>query len=151
MYSMSWRKNVRRLRRKNTEREKKEKLKQRKTEMKIIEHRAEYMEAFLKKNEKGEKWWVKWKDVELGEYIGEGNPQTTINKIRAHDFKLKSLYVLIKKDTSLNRLTVYDGLSNWCGCGEIDKGKEVFIHHVRRNHKGKVPKNSCISRPIWYD
>ena len=136
------------MRRKNTEREKKEKLKQRKTEMKIIEHRAAYTEAFLKKNEKGEKWWVKWKDVELGEYIGTGNPQKTINKIRAHNFKLKLLYVLIKKDTLLNRLTMYDGLSNWCRCGWIYQGKEVFIHHVRRNHKGKVRKNSCINRQI---
>ena len=85
--------------------------------MKIIEHRAPYTETFPKKNEKGEKWWVKWKDVELRENTGAGNPQTTINKIRAHDSKLKSLYVLIKKDTPLNVLTVYDGLSNWCGCG----------------------------------
>ena len=69
--------------------------------MKIIENRAVYTETFLKKNEKGEKLWVKWKDVELGEYIGPGNPQTMINKVRAHDFKLKSLHALIKKDTPL--------------------------------------------------
>lgn len=119
--------------------------------MKIIDNRAAYTETFLKKNEKREKLWIKLKDVELGEYTGAGNPQTTINKIRAHDFKLKSLYVLIKKDTPLNRLTVYDGLSNWYGCGEFDQGKEVFIHHARLNHKGKAPKNSCINRPIWYD
>ena len=110
--------------------------------MKIIQHRAAYTETFLKKNEKGEKLWIKWKDVELWKYTGAGNPKTTINKIREYDFKLKSLYMLIKKDSHLNRLTMYDGLSNWCGCGEIDQGKEVFIHHARLNLKGKVPKNS---------
>ena len=51
---------------KNSKKEKKkEKLKQRKLEMKIIEHRAIFQEEFLKKNEKGEKLWIKWKDVEL--------------------------------------------------------------------------------------
>ena len=69
--------------------------------MKIIEHRAAYTETFLKKNKKGENLWIKWKDVEFGEYTGAGNPQATINKVRAHDFKLKSLHALIKKDTPL--------------------------------------------------
>ena len=56
--------------------------------------------------------------------------------------------MLLRKDTPLNRLTVYDGLSNW---GEIDQGKEVFIRHVRKAHKGVIPKNSCVNQPIWYD
>ena len=81
---------------------KKEKKKQRNLEMKVIEQRALYTNAYLKKTQEGEKWWLKWKDIEVGEYTGAGNPQTIINKIREHDYKIKSLLVLLKKDTPLN-------------------------------------------------
>ena len=124
-----------------TKEKKKEKKKQRNLEMKVIEQRVSFTNEFLKKTQEREKWWLKWKDVELGEYTGRGNPQTIINKIREHDYKIKSLLVLLKKDTPLNLLTVYDEFSNWCGCGEIDQGKEVFIYHVRQAHKGVIPKN----------
>ena len=93
--------------------------------MKIIEKRAAYMKTILKKNEKGEKLWVKWKDVELGEYIGPGNPQATINKVQAHDFKLKSLYALIKKDTLLIASPCM--MVSQTGTGEIKGKKYLFI------------------------
>ena len=33
------------------------------------------MGTYLKKNEKGkEEYFVKWKDVEVGQYIGSGSP-----------------------------------------------------------------------------
>ena len=129
----------------------KQKKKQRRMELKVIENRASYLQTYLKKTEKGETYSLKWKQIDIGEYTGRGNPQPIIDKIKAHNFEQKLLYVLINKDTPLNRLTLYDGLSNWCGCGEIDQGLDVFINHVRRVHKGIIPKNSVINRPIWYD
>ena len=126
----------------------KQKKNQRRLELKVIENRAAYMQSYLEKTEKGEVFSLKWKGINIGEYNGRRNPQPIIDKIKAHNFEQKFPYVLIKKDTPLNHLTIYDGLSNWCGCGEIDNGMDVFINHVRKAHKGIIPKNSMINRSI---
>ena len=77
----------------------KQKKKQRKLELKVIENRASYMQSYLKKTEKGETYVLKWKQIDIGEYTGRGNPQPIIDKIKAHNFEKKLLYVLINKDT----------------------------------------------------
>ena len=77
--------------------------------MKEIDQWTSFTNAYLKKTQEGEKWWLKWKDVELWEYTGDGNPQTIINKIRENDYKIKSLFVLLKMDVPLNCHKVNDG------------------------------------------
>lgn len=67
---------------KETKKEKKKnKKQQRKMEMKVMELRAIYMQTFLKKKKEGDKYFLKWKDIEIGEYLGSGNPQIMIDKI----------------------------------------------------------------------
>ena len=58
---------------KNKQKIKAEKAKQKKQEFLIFLQRAKYMETYLKKTKKGEKFWNKFKGVELGEYTGTGN------------------------------------------------------------------------------
>ena len=79
---------------------KKERKIQRKEELKIIANRAAYLKASLKANEDGvEKYILKWKEVEIGDYVGQGHPQVAINNILTHKYKDNLLNVLIKKDT----------------------------------------------------
>ena len=48
------------------------------------------MSTYLKKNEKGkEEYFVKWKDVELGQYIGSGSPAQTISNFLEYKYKGK--------------------------------------------------------------
>ena len=137
---------------KENKREKKnERKKQRKKELKIINYRAANTNVKIDKTEKGEKFFVYWKEKEIGEYIGEGLPQMVLNKFRAHQFKLNMLFVRLKRDTPLKSFTVYDGFSHWCSCGPIDMDKENFISHVKRQHQGIIPKESQLNRPFWFD
>ena len=45
---------------------KSKKQKQKELEEKIIRYRALYMDTFLKETDKGQKYFLKWKNVELG-------------------------------------------------------------------------------------
>ena len=61
--------------RKGKKQKNKEKKKQRRKELEIIHSRIQYMDTYLKKNEKGkEEYFVNWKDVEIGQYIVPGSP-----------------------------------------------------------------------------
>ena len=123
-------------------------------------NRANHMNSELKKTEKGEIWIIKWKEMEIREFIGPGLPKVTINKIQQHQFNPKSFNVLVKKDTPRCNLTLYDGFSFWCGCGEIDYDRVNFWLMWRRNiriwfqntPKSIVPSGSigCITRRIWW-
>ena len=68
------------------------------------------MNSFVKRTEKGEKYFLKWNDIEIGEYTGFGNPQINKNKIKAQIFKKDSLYIFLKIDITLNSLIMYEGL-----------------------------------------
>ena len=138
---------------KKKEKEENEKLKkeQKILEKKIAELRSSYMTFFLDKTQKGEVFKAKWKDLVIGDYIGPGLPTTAIENIQKHRYKFEYLNVLLEKDIPIKRLTLYDSLSNWCGCGEIDAEKNVFLWHVRRHHKGMIPKKSQINRYPWLD
>ena len=57
----------------------------------------------------------------------------------------------MKKDAPLKRFTLYDGLTNWCKCGEIDLSKEAFISHVKRYHNGIILANVNVNRLFWLD
>ena len=129
--------------RKGKKEKNKEKKKQRRKEFEIINNRVQYMVTYLKKSEKGkEKYFVKWKDVELGQYIGTNSPAQTISNFLEHKYEDKYLFVLIKRNTLLDRFTLYNGLSNWCACDEIDLGKDIFCKHVKLKHNGMIPMNS---------
>ena len=130
----------------------KERKKARKEELKIIEFRAQYMTTeLIKKENKGEVFAVKWKNINLGEFIGEGLPQATIENIKQHKFSKNLLNVVAKKDAPLRCFTLYNGLTNWCKCGEIDMSKEAFIRHVKRHHNGIILAKSSLNRPFWLD
>jgi hypothetical protein len=82
------------------------------------------MGTYLKKNEKGkEEYFVKWKDVELGQYIGSGSPAQTISNFLEHKYEDKFIFVLLKRNTPLGRFTLYNGLSNFFSCGELILGR----------------------------
>ena len=70
------------------------------------------MQSYLKKTEKGEVYSLEWKGIFIGEYTGRGSLQPIIDKMKTHNFEQKFLYVLTKKDTPLNRFTIFEGLSN---------------------------------------
>lgn len=67
---------------------KKQKIRYRREELKIIENRDEYLKASLKANEDGvEKFVLNWRDIEKGDYIFPGHPQVAINIILTHKYK----------------------------------------------------------------
>ena len=136
---------------KNKQKIKAEKAKQKKQELLIFQQRAKYMETYLKKTEKGEKFWIKFKGVDLCEYTRTGNPQPIIEKFQHHQFKGKLLNMMTTKEIPLNKATLYEGLTNWCACGELDMDKDVFANHVDRKHKRKIPSRSQLNRPFWFD
>ena len=113
--------------------------------------RTSYMDFFLEKTQKGEVFKAKWKELVLGDYIGPGLPSIAIQNILQHRYKFQYLKVLVEKDFPIKNLTLYEHLSNWCGCGEIDAEKNTFLWHVRTHHKGIIPKNSQINRYPWLD
>lgn len=127
------------------------KQKQKELEEKIIRYRALYMDTFLKETDKGQKYFLKWKNVELGEYIGSGLPQTVIENFKKDRYDFKNLNVLVKKFSPIKSITLYKGFSNWCACDEICQGVDVFTDHVVRHHKGIIPMNSQLNRPFWQD
>ena len=96
---------------KDKKEKKKEKLKARKKarkeELKIIDFRAQYMTTeLIKKENKGEVFMVKWKDIKLGEFTGLGLPQNAIKNIKQHKFSKNLLNVVVKKDAPLKRFTL---------------------------------------------
>ena len=130
---------------------KKQERQQRKFELQILHARFNNLDCFLKKTEKGDKPFLKWKNFEIGEFKGTGHPNQIIQKYQQHQYEDKLMQVYVKKEIPLSRFTLYGGFSNWCGCGEIDLGNDVFSDHVKRHHHGKIPVNSHLNRPFWLD
>ena len=105
---------------KNEEKKRKHKrrIKQRKLELKI----SKFLSDKLEKTEKGEKFFIYWKNLKLGEYTGTGLPRTMIKPLQEHQFEKKLIFKLLRRATPLNNFPLYEGLTNYCGCGEIDLG-----------------------------
>ena len=55
------------------------------------------MNTLLKEIEKGQKYFLKWKNIELGEYIGSGLPQIVIENFKKDKYDYTNLNVLVKK------------------------------------------------------
>ena len=121
--------------------------------MKIINYRATNTKLKMKKTEKGDKFFLYWKNKEIGEYTGGGLPQIVLNNFQTHQFKMNMIYVRLKKDTPLKSFTVSDGFSQWWSCEPsiLDMDKEYFIYHVKRHHQGVIPHDSQLNRPFWLD
>ena len=47
------------------------------------------METYLTKTEKGEKFWIKFKGVDLGEYMGTGKPNQLFQNTSIINLKCK--------------------------------------------------------------
>lgn len=105
----------------------------------------------LKKMEKGDVQILQWKGQEVGEIIGRIQTEEVIKKFQQHQYNKSWILALVNKETPLRNLTLYHGLINWCGCGEIDLGSEIFAYHVRRFHNGIIPIHSQLNRPFWFD
>ena len=140
-------KNKKMKRKEKRNKQKREKNKQ----WKIVHHRAQHMTIGLKKTGKGDVQILQWKGQEVGEIIGRFQTEETIKKFQQHQYNKSWILALVNKETPLRNLTLYQGLTNWCGCGEIDLGSEMFAYHVRRFHNGIIPIHSQLNRPFWFD
>jgi len=105
LYSILKEMTVKEEKRKN-KKEKKEKRKEKKYQIKIMMNITLYKNSEMKKTEKGDKMMIKWKNMEIGEFIGQVLPQVTIEKIKQHQFNPKLLNVLFKKNSPINSLTL---------------------------------------------
>ena len=56
-----------------------------------------------------------------------------------------------KKATSIRKLKLIHGFTNWCTFGKTDLPKTKFIKHVRDIHDGIALPNSYLNRPPWID
>ena len=125
---------------------------QREKEIQIMKLRAQHSECKLKKiPERGEVQWMYWKDKEIGEYIGPGLLGPILHKLRFNLFKWEQMLMLVDKAAPYKILKIYDGLSHWCACGQIDMNARDFIAHTKEHHHGIVQKFSQINRPPWFD
>ena len=61
------------------EKRKKEK-QQRKYELQILHTRFDHLDCFLKKTEKGDIPFLKWKNIEIGEFTAAGLPNQVLQK-----------------------------------------------------------------------
>ena len=94
---------------------KKSKERNRALEINIIKKRAKYFEGFLERTDRrGNIFWTKWKEIELGECTGPKRLSFTIDKIRLREYNLKYINILHEKAAPYQIFTLYPGLSNWC-------------------------------------
>ena len=129
--------------RKEKKHKNKEKKKQRRKELEIIHDRVQYLGTYIKKDKKGkEEYFVKWKDVELGQYIRPGSPAQTISNFLEHKYEDKFIFMLLNRNTPLGHFTLYNGLSNFCSCGQIALDKDIFSECVKLKHNGIIQMNS---------
>ena len=142
---------VKEMKKKEKKETEKKKVEQKELEKKIMILRASYLDFVQEKGTEGEIFKAKWKGIDLGDYEGPGLPSIAIKNILEHRYKFKYLNVLVDKDLPSKSLTLYEHLSNWCGCGEIDAEKNFFLKHVKLRHKGLIPRNSQINRYPWLD
>jgi len=124
---------------------------ERKKQLKIIENRASHIGFELKKTPKGEKFYMKWKELEIGMLTVNYPPMEIPKNFRQNRYNKKWIFVTANKEIPLKDFTLYDGFSNWCACGEIDLNPETFISHVKRHHHGAIPIFSQLNRPFWFD
>ena len=136
---------------KNRKESKKSKKKQKELEKKIFELRLKNMEIKRRKTDNGDVMTVYWKEKQIGDYIGPGLPTVVLDKLSQHKYNWKYVNVLVEHDIPCKKFTLYEGLSNWCGCGTQDLTKRDFIGHTTVKHHGMIKKNSQINRPFWLD
>ena len=105
----------------------------------------------LSKTEKGEKYFLFWKGIKIGQILGDNPPLSIPQKFRQHCFNKQWIFISVRKETPLRNFTLYPGFTNWCSCGEIDLSPETFIAHVKRHHNGTIPIHSQLNRPFWFD
>ena len=63
---------------------KKQERQQRKFELQILHARFNNLDCFLKKTEKGDKPFLKWKNFEISEFKGMGHQNQIIQKYQQH-------------------------------------------------------------------
>ena len=140
----------RRMKQNGIERKKKEETKE--IQLKVLKDRAQYSSCKLKNVEgKGEVQWLFWKEKEIGEYIGPGLLAPTLVKFRHNLFKWEQIHMLVERAAPYKVFKIYDGLSHWCPCGEIDLDSRSLIGHVKDHHHGIILKNTQLNRPPWFD
>ena len=93
------------------------------------------------------------KDTEVGVYIGPGTPKQfkAFNEIQPRSTDKKFVEACVRKATPIEKLKLFNGFTNWCGCGKINMGKREFIHHIYNIHNGIALPSSFINRPPWVD
>ena len=59
------------------------------------------------------------------------------------------LDVCLKNSLPLNKLKLFNGLSNWCAWGKTGLDKKEYITHVRTIHNGISLSQSVLNRLPW--
>ena len=90
------------------------------------------------------KWYEKV--TRLYKNIGYASRDEFLNK-QVFEFNAKNDNELVERASPYMNFTFYKGLTNWCGCGQIDMETNDFIAHLKEHHKGVVIKNSQLNQP----
>ena len=85
-------------------------------------------------------------EMERKRYRRNCRNNKVIEKFQKHQYNKCWIFALVNKETPLRNLTLYDGLNNWCGCGEIDLGADMFTYHMRRSHRGIKFKTEIMDK-----
>ena len=111
------------------------------------------MGTYLKKNEKRkEEYFFKWKDIELGQYIGSGSLAQTISNFLEHKYEDKFIFVLLKRNSPLCRFTLYNGNGlEFFFLWRNFSWKRYFLQTREAKNNGIIPINSQVNIPFWMD
>lgn len=127
------------------------KRKQKELEIKVFTKRAHELRVVLEKREKGDTPVLQWKGTTVGECTNAPYISQTIDNFQHDRFDWSKINLLVERASPYMNFTFYKGLTNWCGCGQIDMETNDFIAHLKEHHKGVVIKNSQLNRPPWLD
>ena len=110
-----------------------------------------FRESKYKKD--GEVYKVFNKEIEVGVYIGPGTPKQfqSYNEIQPCSTNKRFVEACVRKATPVEKIRLFKGYTNWCGCGKINMGKREFIQHIYNIHNGIALPSSYINRPPWID
>ena len=110
-----------------------------------------FRESKYKKD--GEVYKVFNKEIEVGVYIGPGTPKQfqSYNEIQPCATNKRFVEACVRKATPVEKIRLFKGYTNWCGCGKINMGKREFIQHIYNIHNGIALPSSYINRPPWID
>ena len=102
-----------RKRKRSEKRERRKKFKQeRKRQLRIIENRAKDINYKLKKDDNGEKYFLTFQGIEIGQILGVSPPISLPQKFRKHRLNRQWFFVSVQKETPRRNFTLYPDFAN---------------------------------------